>query len=155
MSIKEQILKGPRKSVELHVPELETDDFDGVVLVRPLTEGEQEEVDHHMVAGQTAKGTTEHGKPQDIAIDLAESSKGQQKARRLAVAYGLSVEEDWKPAEVAKLPPAAVKTIHDKVSHLTGRGGLEEEARRFRGDTAGSEDRAAAPDGDPAGDQAG
>lgn len=155
MSLKAQLLKGAAHREDLHVPELVGDDFDGVVQVRPLTEGEQAEVEALTVAGQTVRGKVGE-RPTDQEVDVAESAKGQQRARRLRVAYGLSVDEKWTSSDVAKLPPRAVTRISRKVRELTGgeEDGPDQEAAAFRGDTAGSGDGGAAPDGHAAGDDA-
>jgi len=152
MSVKAQLLKGAAYFEDLDVPELVRDDFDGVVQVRPLTDGEQAEVEALTMSGQTVRGQVGQ-RPTEQTVDVVESAKGQQRARRLRVAYGLSVNGDtWKPGDVAKLPPAAVTRISRKVRELTGgEGGLDDAAAAFRGDTAGSGDGDPAPDGDAAG----
>lgn len=154
-SLKARLLKGAAHHEDLEVPELAADDFDGVVQVRPLTEGEQAEVEALAMTGQVVRGKVGE-RPTDSEVDVVASAQGQQRARRLRVAYGLSVDEKWSPADVAKLPPAAVTRISRKVRELTGgEGGLDDEAAAFRGDDTGSGDGGAAPDGDATGGDAG
>jgi len=167
VSLKQQILAGAQHREQVHVPALANDDFDGWCTIRPLTEGEQGQVEQAALAGQVVHSELQPGQKaggqQPAAggnyrqeIDIAASQKGQRRSRQLAVAYALSVDgEQWKADEVAKLPPAAVQQLYDAVKALTGMADMADEARRFRGDGRGAGGGGAARDGQPAGATAG
>lgn len=155
MSLKQQILQGARLTTVVDLPELASDDFDGKVEVRALTDGEKGEVDEAMVAGQVVRGRPGE-RPTETETSVQKSARGQITARRIAVAYGLSVDgERWRPDDVAKLPPSVVERLHAAVMELTGEKRSEEEVRSFRGEPGGADDRGPAPDGEPADRDAG
>lgn len=161
MVTKAQLLAGTRYHEWFYVPEFETDGCgggagcDGMVKVRPLSDGEQGEIDTFGLEGQTVRRI--NGETSEREIDLAESARGQMAARRQLVAYGLSVDEQWTAEEVAQLHPAGVRRIAAKVRKLTDgedtASGKEAGAspEEFRDDRGGADDRGPAPDGDTAG----
>lgn len=188
MVSKAQILAGARYHEPLYVPEFEhdgcggtRDDCDGLVKVRALSDGEQGEADVAAMAGQVVEREFGGGRrgPRTSKIDVAESSRGQLRARRIKVAYGLSVDENWTPEDVALLPPAAVDRVAAKVRLLSNgddgqpsgedtdegdtgedepdgeEGEPESGPARFRGDPAGPNDRDPAPDRPASGDDSG
>ena len=148
MSLKQQILQGVARTDTIHVPELASETFDGTVTIRPLTDAEQDEVTQKLTAGQVVRGKPGEQRPSESEVDVSKSAAGQAAARRLKAAYGMSVNgEKWTAAEVAALPPKAVKTIADAVDELGGGGGVEDDVRTFRSIPGGKDDRGAASDG--------
>ena len=150
-SLKSAIIKGTAHTDTLWVPELDRE-----VTVRPLSDAEAGEAKAAALAGQKVRGPV-GGRPTDYEADVKTSTEGQAEARRIKVAYGLSVNGDkWTPKEIGRyLPAGAVRRIAAKVDELSGGDELAEEARQFRDDTAGAGDGDPAPDGDSAGGDAG
>lgn len=157
-SLKQLLINGAAATERLHVPSLQINGHDGWVDIRRLTEAEEDEVLALELQGQTViTGQPRQGEKAKAAgrhtIDLGSSAAAQGKARRIAVAYALSVGgERWSEKDVGQLPPAAVKAIHDRV-RTTQAGDVDrlDEAQTFREDGPGSADGAAAADGDTAG----
>lgn len=167
-NLKARLLAGTKRTEPLWVPEFETDncggylddetvneECDGVIRVRPLSDAEMAEVTAAKVEGQVVRGKPGE-KPTEQEVSIGASAVGQAKARRIAVAYGMSVNGmKWSAGEVGKLHPRAVQRIAAVVEDISGGDGLTTDARQFRGPTGGSGDGDPAPDGDAAGDDAG
>ena len=154
-SLKGRILAGVGATSTVDVPELASDDFDGQLPIRPLTEIEQSDVDAAKVAGHVVRGTPGQGAEEHEAT-LEQVIAGQHRARRLAAAYGLSCEgERWTEAEVGRLPGKAVERIAKAVDELSGGDVLDGEMTSFRELPGGAGDGDAASDRGAAGDQPG
>lgn len=167
-TLKARLLKGTLATEPVYVPAFEGDgcggyladgevneECDGVVRVRPLSDGEQGEVDAAKTKGITVRGAPGQ-KAREQEVDASVAVGGERAGRRLTVAYGLSVDGvRWSASEVAKLPPVAVRTLAAKIEELSGGSDPAEAVREFRGDAGGPDDGGPALDGDATSDDAG
>lgn len=118
----------------------------GEVDVRPLTEGEWAEIESMRGSGAKITGSPRFDnkgnfdikgmqKDLQVIVDSKEIQMVEFKARRMAVAWGLSTSPDnqWTVEEVKQLRPACVEEIAEFVFMISGvTKEASEQARSFR-----------------------
>lgn len=137
---KADLLNGKDSIKEFEFPEL-----GGSISLRPLTDGEFQEVQAVKVSGGKLEGApvVKNGEIDPVAtqkairvqMDLGETQKKEFEGDCLAVAYSLSHSgETWTPDEVRNLKPIGIVTrIAEKVYEISGiKEGIVEDVKNFR-----------------------
>jgi len=132
------------------VHEIEVEEWEGSISVRPLTEGEYAQVE--ALKGSCAKlgggavydedGNVDRLKTAEgmnIEMDMENYVQKEFEGNAIAVAFAMSVDEEWTVEEVKQLkPPGVVAKIAYKVYKLSGVTGGLEAIQKFRQEPRGA-----------------
>lgn len=153
---KSDVLKGLGKRVEVETT-------DGLVVIRPLSDAEMEQVETLVYEGlsretidampkiaKAAKKALKEGKELEVlekvgisAEDMMQFKKNESASTRQAVAFAMSCDgEEWTADEVGRLSRGVPALIAKEVFEISGTGVTVEQARRFCEKRGGGSDSA-------------
>lgn len=113
--------------------------------IRPLTRGEASRVRTLSTKGQRVSASPDRKSISSLDIDLSQAGKAAEESETLLVAYGLSVNEKWTPAQVERLPETLVARLVKEIKRISGEVvDIEATMRQFREQQSGED----AEDGD-------
>jgi len=148
------------------VHEIEVAEWGGSVSVRPLTEGEYAQVE--ALKGSCAKlgggavydeeGNVDRLKTAEnmsVEMDMQQYVQKEFEGNVMAVAFAMSIEEEWTAEEVKRLkPPGVVAKIAYEVYSLSGVSGGLEAIQKFRQGSRGATNRKSSSKRNAAGENA-
>ena len=113
---RELVLRGVQHRESVGVPELGEGAF---LVIRPLTDGEFAEVQRVALVGLSISDTKHIDKIDESPV--SEVVDREQKAKYVAVAYGLNCgEEKWAAEDVARLPVGVPDKIFQRLGEISG-----------------------------------